>query len=71
MTRPWLYELSGKLGRLFQGLVVKNGRIGVLKGPARLATPLTAWTSGRDLRPIEQQSFRQLWSKELGQKKKD
>jgi len=71
MTRPWLYELSGKLGRLFQGLVVKNGRIGVLKGPARLATPLTAWTSGRDLRPIEQQSFRELWSKELGQKKKD
>jgi L-lactate dehydrogenase complex protein LldF len=69
MTRPWLYELSGKLGRLFQGLVVKNGRIGVLKGPARLATPLTAWTSGRDLRPIEQQSFRELWSKELAHKK--
>jgi L-lactate dehydrogenase complex protein LldF len=69
MTRPWLYQLSAKLGRLFQGLVVKNGKIGALKGPARLATPLTAWTSGRDLRPIEQQSFRELWSKELGPKK--
>ena len=64
-----VYTFSARLGRLFQGLVVKNGKIGVLKGPAKLATPLTAWTSGRDLRPIERQSFRELWSKELANKK--
>jgi L-lactate dehydrogenase complex protein LldF len=69
MTRPWLYKLSTKLGRLFQGLVVKDGKIGKASGPARLAAPLVAWTSGRDLRPIEQQSFRDLWTKELAEKK--
>jgi len=70
MTRPWLYKLSAKLGRLFQGLVVKDGKIGKVKGIATLAPPLTAWTSNRDLRPIEQQSFRELWAKELANKTK-
>jgi L-lactate dehydrogenase complex protein LldF len=65
MTRQWLYELSAKVGRLFQGLLVKNGRIGKVNGiPA-----LSAWTGGRDLRPIEQESFRELWRKELVHKK--
>jgi len=70
MTRPWLYKLSAKLGRLFQGLVVKDGKIGKVTGIATLAPPLTAWTSNRDLRPIEQQSFRELWAKELANKTK-
>src|SRR5262249_31315634 len=69
MTRPWLYELSAKVGRLFQGVIVKNGKIGGVTGVACLVAPLTAWTSGRDLRPIDQQSFRELWRKDLGQKR--
>jgi L-lactate dehydrogenase complex protein LldF len=68
MTRPWLYKLSAKLGRVFQSFVVKDGRIGRVTGAAKLAPPLVAWTSGRDLRPIERQSFRELWRKDLAQK---
>jgi len=68
MMKPWLYKLSTKLARLFQGFLVKNGKIGAATGPARLAQPLVAWTSGRDLRPIEQESFRELWKKELAGK---
>jgi L-lactate dehydrogenase complex protein LldF len=68
MTRPWLYKLSAKLGRVFQGVVVKNGKIGEVKGVAKLATPLTSWTNGRDLRPIERQSFRELWRADLSSK---
>jgi L-lactate dehydrogenase complex protein LldF len=65
MTRPWLYKLSARLGRLFQGILIRNGKIGMVKGVARLATPLTAWTINRDLRPIESQSFRELWRASL------
>jgi len=68
MTRPWLYTLSAKLGRIFQGLVVKDGKIREAKGIARVAPPLTAWTGARDLRPIERQSFRELWDASLGKK---
>ena len=64
MKRQWLYELSSKVGRLFQTLVVRDGKIGNVKG----VQPLTAWTVGRDLRPIESQTFRELWRKELAQK---
>lgn len=69
MTRPWLYRLSSRLGRLFQVLVVRDGKIARVSGAARLSPPLVAWTSGRDLRPIEGQSFRELWRKELADKK--
>ena len=65
MTRQWLYEFSGKMGRLFQTFVVKNGRIGKVTAVPALA----AWTGTRDLRPIEQQSFRELWRKELSREK--
>jgi len=65
MKRQWLYELSARVARLFQGLLVKNGKIGRVKG----LSPLSAWTDGRDLRPIESQSFRELWRKELVHKK--
>ncbi|HVF21552.1 MAG TPA: LutB/LldF family L-lactate oxidation iron-sulfur protein [Pyrinomonadaceae bacterium] len=46
MLRPWLYEKMAAAARLFQ----------------RWFEPLLkAWTSGRDLRPIEQESFRERW----------
>lgn len=69
MTRRWLYELSAKLGRMTQRLFVKDGKGRSLGGFAKLAPPLIAWTSGRDLRPIEQRSFREQWRKELAPKK--
>ncbi len=46
MTRPWLYEKTALAGRLFQRL---------------FSAPLPAWTSGRDLRLIEAESFREQW----------
>ena len=62
MTRPRLYEFSARLGHLFQGFITRGGRIGKVGGLiGRLAPPLAAWTSARDLRPIEAKSFRQQW----------
>jgi L-lactate dehydrogenase complex protein LldF len=49
MTRPWLYEKSASAGRIFQRW---------------FKSPLKAWTKSRDLRPIEAQSFRELWRRE-------
>ncbi len=46
MTRPWLYEKTASAARLFQRW---------------LKPPVKAWTSGRDLRPIEAESFREQW----------
>jgi L-lactate dehydrogenase complex protein LldF len=49
MMSPALYNLGAKAGRIMQKVM-----------------PLSkAWTSGRDLRPIEQQSFRSLWKTKL------
>ena len=62
MTRPWLYELTTKAGRLFQKLVAKQGRIGKLGALTRgLAPPLGAWTAARDLRLIAPVTFREQW----------
>jgi L-lactate dehydrogenase complex protein LldF len=62
MGRPGLYEWNAKVGRLFQGLIMREGRIGKVGATlSRLAPPLGAWTSARDLRPIAQRSFRELW----------
>jgi L-lactate dehydrogenase complex protein LldF len=48
MMSPALYKLSSRAGRLLQRVV-----------------PISrAWTNGRDLRPIESRSFRDLWSDE-------
>jgi L-lactate dehydrogenase complex protein LldF len=48
MMSPALYKLSSRAGRLLQRVV-----------------PISrAWTSGRDLRPIESRSFGDLWSDE-------
>jgi len=48
MTSPALYKMSSVAGRLLQ----------------RVAPISRAWTSGRDLRPIESKSFHELWSNE-------
>jgi L-lactate dehydrogenase complex protein LldF len=48
MTNTTLYRFSSFAGRVIQGFV-----------------PLSrAWTSGRDLRPIEAKSFHDLWADE-------
>jgi L-lactate dehydrogenase complex protein LldF len=46
MLRPWLYEKAAVAARLFQRW---------------FKPPFKAWTSGRDLRPIEEESFRERW----------
>jgi L-lactate dehydrogenase complex protein LldF len=46
MTRPRLYERTAIAARLFQRW---------------FKPPLKAWTNGRDLRPIEAESFREHW----------
>lgn len=61
-SRPALYELSARVLRLCQGVVVRNGRIGkVGKIMSKLAPPLAAWTESRDARPLAPRSFRELW----------
>jgi L-lactate dehydrogenase complex protein LldF len=50
MLRPWLYETTAVAARLFQRW---------------FKPPLKAWTSGRDLRPIEEESFRERWRRSL------
>lgn len=63
MTRPRVYRLSVRLGRLLQRLTVHQGRIGKVGGViARLVPPLNAWTAGRDMRPIAESTFRALWN---------
>ena len=66
MTRPRWYEFSGKFGRLLQRFVVRGNRVGKV-GPvlAWLAPPLAAWTSARNLRPIEPKSFRAQWRENI------
>jgi len=66
MTRPRVYELSVTLGRLLQSPIVRRGRIGKIGGMfARLAPPLGAWTSARDMRPIAESTFREQWREGL------
>src|SRR5437868_7286424 len=62
MTRPRWYELSGKLAHFCQRFVVRQDRIGrVGRFVSWVAPPLAAWTASRDLRPIEDKSFRRQW----------
>jgi L-lactate dehydrogenase complex protein LldF len=65
MMRPRLYEFSARLGFLLQRFIKRGDRIGKVGGLiGRMAPPLAAWTSARDLRPIEAKSFRQQWRQE-------
>lgn len=70
MTRPRLYTLSARLGRMFQGLFVSHGKISN-KPTTRMFSPLAAWTAARDLRPLDANSFRDRWKDELQQEKSD
>jgi len=61
-SRPWLYELGGRVLRVLQRPAVRDGRIGkVGKLMGRLLPPLGAWTAWRDARPLASQSFREMW----------
>src|SRR5437667_181809 len=67
MTRPRLYEWNGKLLRVFQRFIVRGGKIGKVGGVmTMIAPPLSAWTEARDLRPIEEKSFRERWRETNG-----
>jgi len=68
MSRTWLYKLGARVGGVFQSLLVRDGKIGRINKFGWLAPPLLAWTSGRDLRPIEQKTFRDKWHSELKQR---
>jgi L-lactate dehydrogenase complex protein LldF len=69
MLSPRLYNWSSRIGRFAQRLVVHNGVIGKVGLVASRLQPLRAWTEGRDLRPIEQMSFRQQWRQGLNNRR--
>jgi len=69
MSRPRLYESSNRGVRLLQRLIIRDGRIGRTGSLlSRLAQPLRAWTSARDLRPLSQITFREQWRNGLAAK---
>src|SRR5919202_255890 len=55
MKRPAAYEMSGRVGRLAQKPIGRDGSIGPLPGPT------SAWTDSRDLPRLAERPFRQLW----------
>jgi L-lactate dehydrogenase complex protein LldF len=55
MKSPALYKISGKAGRLAQKPLKKDGSVRPLPGP------LSAWTDTRDLPPLAERSFSDLW----------
>ena len=55
MKRPVLYNISTKAGRLAQKPIRKSGSVRSLPGP------LSAWTDSRELPPLAEKSFRELW----------
>jgi len=55
MRSPALFKISGKMGRLAQKPLLKDGSVRPLPGP------LSAWTNSRDLPPLAKKSFRELW----------
>jgi L-lactate dehydrogenase complex protein LldF len=72
MSRPRLYELSVSVGRAFQPLLMREGKIGRRSGSIlrHLVPPLSAWTNARDLRPIARATFREQWRRTLSEKKR-
>ncbi len=55
MRHPWLYNLIFRLPAIFQGPMLKDGKID------RLPFAFGAWTSNRDFPPLARRSFRSLW----------
>lgn len=69
-SRPALYRLGMRVGRLMQRLVMRRGRIGkVGRLVSGIVPPLGAWTAWRDLRPVAPRSFREEWRDKLSDKK--
>ena len=57
MKRPALYKISSKAGRLAQNPLLRDGSVRPVPGP------LSVWTDSRDLPPLADKSFRELWKK--------
>jgi L-lactate dehydrogenase complex protein LldF len=55
MKNPALFKISGKAGRLVQRPLKKDGSMRSLPGP------LGAWTDTREMPPLAEKSFRDLW----------
>ncbi len=55
MRSPALYKISGKAGRVVQKPLLRSGSIRSLTGP------MSSWTDSRDLPPLAEKSFRELW----------
>ena len=55
MKRPAVYKASGRVGRLAQKPVGREGSIGPLPGPTG------PWTDYRDLPELAKKPFRELW----------
>jgi L-lactate dehydrogenase complex protein LldF len=55
MKWPLLYNISSKAGRLAQKPLEKNGSMRPLPGP------LSGWTDSREMPPLAEKSFRELW----------
>jgi len=72
MARPRLYEWSARFGRGLQRFIVRDGTIGKVGALlTRLAPPLGAWTSARDLRPLATRTFREQWRGELANQNRE
>jgi L-lactate dehydrogenase complex protein LldF len=55
MKRPALYKLSGRASRAAQKPLLRDGFVRPIPGP------MSGWTNSRDLPPLAQKSFRELW----------
>ena len=55
MKRPVLYKISSRAGRLTQKPLLRDGSVRPLPGP------MSAWTDSRELPPLAEKSFRELW----------
>jgi L-lactate dehydrogenase complex protein LldF len=55
MKRPVLYKISSRAGRLAQKPLVRDGSVRPLPGL------MSAWTDSRELPPLAEKSFRELW----------
>ena len=66
---PMIYRLWIRVGRLMQRAFISRGKV---RSSAHLfsksATPIIAWTDGRDAAPIAPKSFREIWNAELKKK---
>jgi L-lactate dehydrogenase complex protein LldF len=55
MKSPALYKISGKAGRVAQKPLLSNGSVRPVPGL------MSGWTNSRDLPPLAEKSFRELW----------